>query len=71
VTLDGTHGMVVIEEAVIQGIELFSAVGIEKNTGRDSLVAREYFDVVHGRSAAKVHFVFSIGRSKKLYWLSG
>jgi repressor of nif and glnA expression len=61
-TLDYTDGTVVIEEAVVQRSELFSAVGIEKHTGRESLVAGQYFNVVHGRSAAKVHSVFSIRR---------
>jgi hypothetical protein len=63
VTLDGTDGVVIVEEAVIERVVLFSAVGIEKHTGRDRLAASEYFDIVHGRSAAKLHSVFSIGRS--------
>jgi hypothetical protein len=48
VTLDQTNRAVVHEEAVIQGIKLLAAVGVEQHAGGKRLAARQEINVVHG-----------------------
>jgi hypothetical protein len=48
VTLDETNRAVVHEKAVIQGIKLLAAVGVEHHASGKGMVARKEINIVHG-----------------------